>query len=97
MEIVPLLVGFIIAIVVLEVIKHLFLKKSAKIVLFLFVLLILFLGFSAAFKDVDPFKENSFIQTGAVVAVALKDAITDKVDTEEVLNSTVKSNKLFKK
>lgn len=96
MDIVHVIIGIIITIVVLEIIKHLFFKKTAKLVMFVFIILILFLLFSYTFKNLEVFEGNRFVQTGAVVAGKIVDILKDEVDTQSIVNSTVKSNKLFK-
>lgn len=96
MELWYIIIGVILVIVVLEIVKHLFFRKSAKLVMILFIVLILFLAFSYAFKGVEKFQDNSFIQTGAVVSGEIVDFFKEKVDTKDIINSTVKSNKLFK-
>ena len=96
MEIVHIIIFIIATILVLEVVKHFFFKKTAKVIMFFFVILILFLAFSYTFKNVEKFQDNHFIQTGAVITGEVVDFLKEKVDTKSLVNSTVKSNKLFK-
>ena len=96
MKIIYIIFGLIIAIVLLEFVKHHFLKKTSKLIMFGFIILVIFLSFSYTFKDVDDFKDNSIIQTGAVITGGIITIFNENVDTEAIINSTVKSNKLFK-
>lgn len=96
MEIIHVVVGILIFISCLEIIKYLFLKRTVKITFFLIIILILFLCLSYILRDVETFKDNNVIQTGAVVVGELTNFFKEKVDPECIINSTVKSNKLFK-
>lgn len=96
MDIVQIAVGAIICIVLMELIKHFFFKKTAKLVIMLIIIFILFLVFSYAFKNVESFQDNKLVQTGAVVADKLFGVLKEKADTDSFVNSTLKSNKLFK-
>jgi len=96
MEIIYIIAGLILSLIVLEFVKHMFFKKTAKFVVIIFVIFILFLSFSYILKDVESFKENNFIQTSAVISGEIFDIVKENVDKDALLNSTVKSNKLFK-
>lgn len=96
MNLVHIIIGILILISCLEIIKYLFLKRTVKITFFILIIFILFLCFSYTFKEVENFKDNKFIQAWAVVAGELTDFFKEKVDPEYIVNSTVKSNKLFK-
>ncbi len=96
MEFIHIIILIIMAIFLLEILKHFLVKKTSKTIILIFIILVFFLLFSYNFKDVDFLKENQFIQTGAVIADKLVTTFNNNVDTEVLLNSTVKSNKLFK-
>lgn len=96
MSIIYILIGLVIAVFLLEFIKHHFLKKTSKMIIFGFIILFLFLAFSYAFQDVEDFKDSNVIQTGAAVADGFVKIFEENVDTDALINSTVKSNKLFK-
>jgi len=96
MNIIHIIIGVVIVIVLIEVIKHLFFRKTAKLIMIIFVLLILFLVFSYSFKNMESFQDNKVIQTGAVITDKFFGLLKENIDTEAFVNSTVKSNKLFK-
>lgn len=87
---------FVASLISLKVIKGLFFKKTVKLFTMALLVIILFLLLSYAFKDISSFQDNKFVQTGAVVAEKIIGAFKENVDTEQILNSTLKSNKLFK-
>lgn len=96
MDVIKIIIFVIAIIFVLELVKHMFFKKTAKFVILIFMILIIFLAFSYTFKNAETFQGNRFVQTGAVVAGEIVDFFGKRVDTESLVNSTVKSNKLFK-
>jgi len=61
-------VGIIAAILVLEYFKHSFIRRTAKLVIFLFLTVALLLFFSSWLEGFGSLGENPFIKTGAAVA-----------------------------
>lgn len=96
MNFILLIIGLIGVIVALEMMKHLLFKKTSKMIIIFFIVLILFFAFSYTFRDVETFQDNKVIQTSAVVSEEIFGILKEKVDIGGVVNSTIKSNKLFK-
>ncbi|MDP2907570.1 MAG: hypothetical protein Q8O03_06520 [Nanoarchaeota archaeon] len=96
MEIIHLILGIIVAIACSLIIKHMIFKKTSKLLMTLLLMLILFLIFSYAFKNTGSFQDNKFVKTGAVIAEEVVKIFQERIDSEQIINSTVKSNKLFK-
>ena len=96
MGLIQIVIALIVVVIVMELVKHLFFKKSSKIFKVVIITLAVFLLFSYAFKDVDHVGENKIIQTGAAITEEISQTFEEKVDTEGIINSTVKTNKLFK-
>lgn len=78
--------------VVLELIKHLLLKKTAKLVIFLIFLLVLFIFFSNYASDQDEFKDNKFVQTGASIFSDVK----ENLEEGDIINETIRAKELIK-
>ena len=96
MEFIHIILFLICGIVALEMVKHLFFKKTSKMIMIFFIVFISFLVFSYSFKNIEKFEDNKLIQTGAVISGEIVSVFKEKVDIKELVNSTVKSNKLFK-
>ncbi|MFH1332173.1 MAG: hypothetical protein ABIH63_02710 [archaeon] len=62
------IIGMVVGVLLFEVAKHFFFKRTGRLVLFLVIVFILFIIFSAVFAKNDFFKENKFVQTGAAIA-----------------------------
>lgn len=62
------IIGMVIGVLIFEVVKHFFLRRTGRFVLFLVLLFILFIIFSAIFAKTDFFEGNKFVQTGAAIA-----------------------------
>ncbi len=96
MEIIHIILGIIVVIACIEIVKHLFFKKTSRLLMVSLFVLIFFLVFSYVFKDSESFQDNKFVQTGGVIAEEVVQIFKEKVGSEQFLNSTLKSNKLFK-
>ena len=96
MEVIYIIMGLIGIVIVLEVLKHMFFKKSAKTILIFFVILVLFLSFSYTFRNIETLEDNKIVQTGALITGEIVNLLKEKGDISSFINSTVKSNKLFK-
>lgn len=96
MEIIHVIAGILILLSCIEIIKYLFLKRTVKLIMLVLIILILFLCLSYILRDVETFKDSNVIQTGAVIAGELTNFFKEKVGPDYIINSTVKSNKLFK-
>lgn len=44
----------------------------------------------------ESFQDNKFVQTGAVIAEEIVKIFQERIGSEQIINSTLKSNKLFK-
>ncbi len=71
-------------------------RKTSKLLMTLLLVLIFFLLFSYAFKNKVSFQDNKVVQTGAVIAEEVVKIFQERIGSEQIINSTVKSNKLFK-
>ncbi len=96
MEIIHLILGIIVAIACFSIIKHMLFRKTSKLLMTLLLVLIFFLLFSYAFKNTESFQDNKFVQTGAVIAEEVVKIFQERIGSEQIINSTVKSHKLFK-
>jgi len=96
MGIIHLILGIIIIMVCLSIIKHIIFKQTSKLLMTLLLLLIFFLIFSYVFKNIESFENNKFVQTGATIDGEVIKLFQERIGSEQIINSTVKSNKLFK-
>ena len=81
MALTHIIIGIILAIILLELVKNLFFKKSSKFLTIVIILVIVFLAFSYTFKNAETFKDNEFVQTGAAIAGDFVGFFEEKVDT----------------
>lgn len=96
MEVVRIILGMIILIACFSIIKHLIFKRTSKLLMTLLLVLIFFLLFSYLFKNTGSFQDNKFVQIGAVIDEEIIQIFQERIGSEQIINSTVKSNKLFK-
>jgi len=96
MELLTVAIGLILLILAFKFVQHLFSQRFDKIIIFIFLVVAIFLLFSYAFKDAEVFEGNKIVQESSAVAGNVIGVFKEKVDTESLVNSTVKSNKLFK-
>jgi len=71
MNLTTILLLVIVGFIIFEFTKHLLFKKTAKVILVIFLILILFLTFSYFTADQQAFRENKAIQTGAAIAESI--------------------------
>lgn len=96
METIHIILGIIVVIACFSIIKHMLFRKTSKLLMILVLVLIFFLLFSYSFKNKVSFQDNKFVQTGAVIAEEVVKIFQERIGSERIINSTVKSNKLFK-
>ncbi|MDD5331240.1 MAG: hypothetical protein PHE43_00240 [Candidatus Nanoarchaeia archaeon] len=64
-----IVIGLLVVWILIEILKHLFLRKTAKVFITILIFVILFLGISKVMVDSSILpKENGVITTGATIA-----------------------------
>jgi len=99
MEITQFVLGLIVAVVAFKVVKHLLFRKTYKVLMAAILLLIIFLYFCYILNDYSKFKDNKIIYTGSAVAEEVMNIFKEEtgvVQIDQLVNSTLKTNKLFK-
>jgi hypothetical protein len=91
MNLIQIAIFVIFAIIFLELVKHFFIKKLSKTILLIFIIIALFLTISYYVADSPTFKDNKFVQTGAVIAENLK----ENIPTEKI-NISLHQNNFFR-
>ncbi|MDD5177898.1 MAG: hypothetical protein PHT54_01275 [Candidatus Nanoarchaeia archaeon] len=84
-----IVVGIIVLWLLIELLKHLFLRKTAKVLIMLILIGVLFLGTSKIMSDsglID--QDNKVITTGATITDKILDNFgkNDKINIKEKLN-----------
>lgn len=85
MNIIDIVVFVLIVILILEIFKHIILRKTAKILIMLIIFLIIFLAISSYLTSNNLVKtENKFIITGA----AIFEDIKENIEKNNLINNT---------
>jgi len=92
MNLMQIAIFIVLAIVLFELIKHFFLRKFARTIIFIVLIIGLFLTVSYYAADISTFKNNKFVQTGAVIA----ENLIESIPTEKIDEIPLSPNNLFK-
>lgn len=85
--------GVAIGIVLFEFAKHFFVKRAGRLVIFIVILFVLFVVFSAVFINSGTFKDSKAVQTGASIANVFTkntEGVREGVKNSSLFNSTFK-------
>lgn len=86
MNIIYIILLVILGLIILEAVKHLFVRKFSKTIFIIFIIFLILITISYFVADSPVFEDNKFVQTGAVIAENVKEnipteGITSSLDT----------------